>query len=392
LKTLHFYILRQVLATLLMTVVVFTFVLLLGNILKQLLELLVQWQVGYGVVGKAIVLLLPYVWAFALPMGMLTSALLVFGRISADQELTAVRASGISLVSLVWPVLLLSLVLSATSAYVNLTLEPRCRVAYKNLLVKLRMTMSSVQLPEGRYIRDFDGYIFYVGKNRKGQLEDVTVLLLPDKTNVTTSVFAPRGEMQIDPASQQVHLRLFDAQTILVNGGKIAPGPQGDWELPPLNPGAPGKGSGGGRDVDVGTMTFTQLQEELQDMERRFSLAPAVGQSTQQAREALELLRKTRDDATTPIRVQMHRRVAISFACFGFTLIGIPLGIRVHRRETNVGFFIALALVMAYYGLLLVGMGLNNRPELAPHLIVWVPNFLFQSVGAVLLWRANRGI
>ena len=370
-----------------MTVAVFTFVMLLGNVLKEVLDLVISGYVSVGLFAEAIGLLIPWVWAFSLPMGMLTATLLVFGRFSADQELTAVRAGGVSLVSLVSPVLLLSLLMCALSALVNMEVAPRCRVAYKDLRFKVGAELSKAQLPEGRYIKDFPGYILYVGKNDNGMLENVRVLILPDRTNVAVTIMAPRGELRVDEAKQQFSLKLFDAESVYVSGDKIAPGAGGDWETEPISTRQKTRAKTG-----IHELTFVQLRAELRDVERRFSLPPATNLTRTQARELMAKIRKTRDDTTTPIRVQIHRQLASSFACFGFTLLGIPLGIRVHRRETNVGFFIALILVLVYYGLLLVGMGLDTRPELAPHLIVWAPNFLFQAVGAVLLWRANRGI
>jgi len=389
LKTLHSYLVRQVLASLFLTVAVFTFVLLLGNVLKEILTLLVSGHASLGTVAQAIGLLIPFVWVFALPMGLLTAMLLVFGRFSADHELTAARASGISLLSLITPVLLLSLLCCSLSALINMELGPLCRVAYVNLIFKVKGELLNAQLPEGRYIRDFTGYIFYTEKNRGGRLENVTIVTLPkDETNdSTTTIMAPNGQLEIDVPNRQYILHLSDARSV-TTGSRVAISASPETIL----------------NFDMNTttnknykpkitdMTFWQLRDELADLEGKISLRPAAVTNSAQLKTQLEALRKQKNDLTEPIRVEMNRQVAFSFACFGFTLVGIPLGIRVHRRETNIGVAIALGLVLIYYCFVLTGQALSARPELAPHLIVWLPNFLFQAVGAMLLWRANRGI
>ena len=81
-RTLHAYIFREVFVTLLMTVLVFTSILLLGTALKDVVVLLVSGTLTLADAFKALLLLIPYVWAYALPMGMLTAALLTFGRLS----------------------------------------------------------------------------------------------------------------------------------------------------------------------------------------------------------------------------------------------------------------------------------------------------------------------
>ncbi len=388
-KILHRYLVREILVSLLMTVTIFTFVVLLFNVLKEILPLLIGGQVRLWLVLKAVGLLIPFACIYALPMGFITAALLVFGRFSADQELTAARASGISLLSLITPILLLSLLCCGFSAWFNMDLGPRSRVAYINLKNQLRSELAGVQLPEGRFIRDIPGYIFYADKNRRGILENVMIYKLEGGTNVSMTLRAPRGRLETDAPNQQLILHLFDARSVSINSGhiSISSSPEltfnFDLHVPATQNYKP----------KISDMTFWQLRAELNNLEQELGLpAVAGGTSSEELRAQLREAQKQRSDLTEPVRVEMHRQIAFSFACFGFTLIGIPLGIRMHRREANVGVAIALVLVLVYYAFIMLGESLSTRPEFAPHLIVWLPNFIFQAVGAVLLWRANRGI
>ncbi len=369
---------------------VFTFVLLLVNLLR-VMELLVRQKAAFGLVAEAVGLLIPFVWAFALPMGMLTATLLIFGRFSADQELTAVRASGASLLSVISPILLLSLALCAVSAWVNMEVAPRCRVAYTSLIFDLKVELSSAQLPENSFVKDFPGYIVYVGKNRGGNLQDVMVYQFENETNALRTVHAPRGKLVVDAPNKLINIHLYDARSVSLNEARAGQGSSEEvvFQLD-LNP--PQKGP---RRPKLSDMTFAQLWDELHDLERRANLPRSLPRlSPEQLRakkQELEKFETQMSELMSPVRFHIHRQVAFSFACFVFTLIGIPLGIRMHRRETNIGIALALGLVAIYYSFIVLGQSLDTHPEWAPHLIVWLPNFIFQSLGAVLLWKANRG-
>ena len=364
-KTLHTYLTRQVLASLLMTVAVFTFVLLLGNVLKEVLSLLVNQQVSLGTVVKAIGLLIPYVFVFALPMGLLTATLLTFGRFSADNELTAVRASGISLLSLITPILVLGGLLSVVCAFVNLQFAPQCRIAYKQLMFKALYANSDridVLLPERTIIRRFQPYIIYFGRNRGGELRNVEIYELEKgATNVLSTWHARSGSLSVDKTNKTIDMVLRDGVHVRLNDGERTPMLFGEA---PLRIELKERME---KDPGLGELTFVELWEKRREF-------------------------KAKHIPTTPVDVQLHSQIAFSFACIGFTLIGIPLGIRAHRRETSVGIAMALALVMVYYGFLILGQSLDTNPRWMPWLIPWIPNFFFQITGMILLRRVNRGL
>jgi len=254
-KTLHRYLFGQIVVSLVMTMLVFTFLLMVGSVLREILPLLVNGQASLLAVAKAFGLLIPFVFAYALPMAMLTSTLLVFGRFSADQELTAARASGVSLVSLAAPILILGLLLCGLSALVNMKIAPESRVAYNDLRMDMRAALSNLKLPEGQYIEfpsSNSTQTIYVRKNRNQNLEDVWDYKIDNNTNITT-IFAKTGRLEFDTNHQQMLLLLTNIN-FLSSEGRMG----GDEDVVTLDLGSASHG-----DVSITDMTFPQLIEEL---------------------------------------------------------------------------------------------------------------------------------
>lgn len=374
-KTLHGYVARQVLATLAMTVAVFTGLFLIVNVLKEILPLLLSPQVPFTSVLQAVAMLLPFGLVFALPMGLLTATLLVFGRLSADQELTAVRAGGVSLLALVTPVLWIGGLASGVSALATLEVAPRCRVAFKEMTYALGMARPTALLVEQRYITDFPGWTIYIGK-RHGEAEFERVLLYEMREGqLVQRIHARRARVTANPAQREIIFQLFEAEVFrrgpAANGG-AGTNTVGDLspvffdEAPPVR-------------LDLSAAQPSQAQPKISEMTAR-QLWAELGDLRQRGVDV------------TPVLVNLNRQVSFSFACISFTLIGIPLGLRGHRRETSYGIAAALLLTAVYYSFIILGQSWETRPQMYPQLIVWVPNFLFQGIGAWLLWRANRGL
>lgn len=368
-RTLHRYIVSQVLASTVITVAVFTLVLLLGNVLRDLLEFVAQGHSSPWLLVRALGLLVPFVLAFSLPIGMLTASLLVFGRFSADQELTAARAAGVSLVALVAPVIGLSIVFSALCGWINLEVAPASRVAFKALRDSVLQQPLASLIPEGRYVSLGDNLTLYAREVRGNQLHDI---LISGTTNRVVAGVSERFEnLIVNARDAEILPKSADGKPELVlhdlHGVYWSPeGWRGFREAEHRH--VLGRlGAGEARALKYNEMTFRQLAAERR---QRVALGLDV----------------------TPITVQLHRQVAFSFACVGFTLVGIPLGIRTHRRETNIGVGLALLLLAIYYSFVVLGQALETHPMWHPEWIFWIPNFLFQGTGGLLLWRANRGV
>ncbi len=376
------------LATLGMTVFVFTLLLILGNVIKEILQLLINHQVTPWLAVKGIGLLIPWVLAFSLPIGMLTAALLVFGRFSADQELTAAKASGIGLVSLLTPVLLLSVAVSGLCAWLNMDLAPACRTAYRQLLFSAQTNQPGNVLRSGESV-PIGEYMVYVRKVQPDgtNLDGVRVTQWGKNGELKAWSTGPTGTIGRDLAQHEIVLTINNSTSWQTSPDGFEPKASGEFPLP-IRIDDQAKALLIISDSDK---TFLQLLEKKRQFESPLAKPIPLGKDTEENEKGRREWQREMQEDISPVMVYMHREVAFSFACIGFTLIGIPLGIRSHRRETSIGVATAMVLMLIYYSFIVLGQAWQNHPERGPCIVVWIPNFIFQAVGAVLLWRANRG-
>ncbi len=367
---LHRHLLASHLVNLGMTLAVFTFVLLLGNIFKDLVALLANRTIDAWTIGHFFLLLVPYVLSFSMPMALLAATLLVMGSFSADGELTACRATGLSFLQITAPLFGVAAALSLACLWVNCFVAPGMKYRFNQAFVEIALKNPISLLEEGTHIRDFPDMVLYIGRRdiRKNMLYDVRITSLANN-EMSQEIHAERGALSVDPVQLKLHLRLFNAQID---------------QRDPTDPDNIERRKYG--------MTVAEYPLEL-DLAKLVDQRRAVKEahhcsSTDLWRQARRL--GEHGVHPTPMLVELHKRLALGVACFAFATVAVPLGVRVHRRETSIGILISLLLAVAYYFLVLFAEGLKRSPHLYPELVVWFPNLVFQAFGVFLLWKQQR--
>ena len=161
----------------------FVFIMVAGNVLKDVIGAVATGRVSGGQGLEMIGLLFPGVIPYALPLGMLTGVLLAFGRMSSQHELTAMKASGRSLARIARPALIFAGALVLFSAWLNLELAPIANTEFRRLLVgSAKDNPSSIIVP-GQLNRQFPGVIIRAGAREDEILKDFWLWRLDPRGN-----------------------------------------------------------------------------------------------------------------------------------------------------------------------------------------------------------------
>ena len=380
LSLLHRHILKEILVATGLAMGLFIFVLLVGNALRDVAELVVAGKLDFWVFIKVLGLFIPYVASFALPLGMLTGTLIALGRLSSQREIIAMKSAGLSLYQIAAPVFLIAFAGMAAAVLINLHYAPQSRVERKALMAEALTDNPVGFIEERRFIYDFPGYVIYMGGREGSVMKDFWIWELDDQKRAKLFLRSAEGILGYDEVNKDLILTLKDGtaeQRDSENPEAFSdnmPDSLFFGELPIALPLDQLFGDGNQkRKLRNKEMTFAQLMDLRED---ELEKEAASGEPMSEARLSLQ--------------VHIQKNFALAFSVFSLAVFGVPLAIQVGRKETYANLGIALVIAMVYYFLIIMVSWLEDIPSLRPDLLICLPNLIFQGVGFWMIYRASR--
>ncbi|MEY4307220.1 MAG: hypothetical protein RJA95_588 [Verrucomicrobiota bacterium] len=358
----------------------FVFVMVAGNILTQVSGAIASGRVS-GWEGLELVgLLFPGVLPYALPLGFLTGVLIAFGRMSSQQELTAMKASGRSLGRIALPALLLAAGLALLSAWLNLEIAPYSNTEYRRLLVgSAKDNPASVIVP-GKLNRQFPGMVIRAAARDGEVLRDFWLWSTDDQGRLTQTIHA--REARLTPAVSKsgegvLRITLTDARLERRQpGDENFTRPSGFTTAATTSLEFPAAGIFKDGDNFQRKLRWLTTSELLEAMDKGWQVAP---NATPKEKERGRMVAAT----------QLMSHLAGAFSVFSLAFLAVPLAVRVGRSETFVNAAVALGVALSYY--LLTSMAAYVKdPALRPDLLIWLPNLAVIGLAWYLLRRASR--
>jgi len=366
-KIIFKYILKEIAIVFFMILFVLTFVLLMSRIL-QVMDMIVNKGVSFILIAKIIIFLLPSFLTFTIPVALLIAILITVGKFSADNEITALKASGVSLLQIFYPVAVASLLTFVLTMFVSQVLLPKFNFATINLLFEVASQNASVGISEKVFNADFKDLLLYADKiSSDGQYMEGVMVSDNRIIGEPNTILAQKAFLISNPEVMQVKMRLENGSIHTVskdfkNYRKI------DFDRYDIN-----------LDLSVGIASLGDEHKRSEDM----------------TLNELITKMKTSDIENNKFRelaIELHERFSVPLACIFFGLLALPLGIRSHRAVKSRGFALGIILATFYYLLRIGGEAFAETGYISPVIGVWTPNLIFALLGIYLFVMAYKEI
>lgn len=374
-RKLNKYLASDYLATLSIALLLITFAMSIGAIYK-VIDLMSR-DLSIRLIGEFLLYSIPYTLAYSIPISALFSTLLLFGRLSSDSEVSAMKSGGMSMWQIASPIILISAILSLFCLYNNCIIYPKTTYQTRALAKGIGNDDPVKLLDEGRFIREIPGYMIYVGQKNQNKVRDLVIYKTDEETGeLTANIRAGSGILTTDREQGILKIDLYDVRSEIYD---------------PEHPDDASKT----RYIDAMEypirVNFNELLEKksLHKKAKNMDIFELVYKIRNVESAFAQLPDDSRELRRVQLLVEMHQRICLSLAPFTFVLVAIPLGIKSHRKENTIGMVMSLAIMFLYYLFIIISDTLEDKPFLMPWLIPWIPIVAAQIAGLLLLKKAN---
>lgn len=356
------FILGQLIPSFFFGIMSFTVILVAGGLLFKMADLVIQRGVSLGVVLRLFFYSLPGLMVMTIPMSCLLAALLGFSSLSANSELVALKATGLSFRRIITPVLAASVVVSMAALLMNETLVPMSETAAANLLRYEVFQQTPPLFKENLFLKD----------EEKGALKRVIYI---------ASVASKTGDMKDILVQEFEEGRM--SRIISASRGKWV---NGQWWIEE------------GRVFDVATTGVVSQLFQFERQKLQLGMTPSqVGRSSSdpsqmnlpELRQAIENLTAQGVD-TGKMSMMFHLRLAVPWASVVLALVGATVGSRPQRSRAGMGLGLSVIIVFVYYVILSFCQSLGETNYIPAAIAAWIPNTAFLILGGCLAKRANQ--
>jgi len=359
------YIMVEMVPPFVITLTFFTFIFLMTQIL-EITHLVVNFNISIVSIGLMLAYTMPFFLTFIIPMSVMMAVLLTFLRMSGDNEITALKAGGVSIYRLLPPVLLFSLLAGLLTGFMTIYGLPKGRLALKKLVYDVAVSNLDIGLKARTFNDSFRGVMLYVNhiEQRSKELRDV---FIEDQRSqgVVTTVIAPQGKIFSDPDALAFQLRLFN--------GTI-------------------------NQVDLEHRSAHTIRFDTYDV--NLNLSRTVTPDTDGPKDEEEMgLRELRDYLQAATQkdarfyqalMEWHKKFSLPFACLALGVLAVPLGIQSQASRKSFGVGLGLIFFLMYYLMLSTGWVFGEAGVYPPLIGMWLPNIVMGGIGLFLLVKTAR--